>query len=377
MRKLHWILLSLLLLSFLISLPPALAAETVTSEGRADIYDNNESQARDEALQDAFSKAVEKAAGVFIQSSTLMENMQVLKDQVLSEAQGYISNYNIISENKKDQIYSIKIRAEVSQAELEDNLEELGYVLRTRGGNPRVMIIVEEENAGKTSFFSVFGSKLSSVFNDIGFNLVHEETIESIQNKETLKKIIEGDRKAATALGKSYEAEIIIYGRTFTEFSGKRNLDNGALYTMQANADVQAVTAQDGTVITSINKSRSSYAPSKNRAGNRALKELSDKINGELVREIVSNYNRSSGKMSLRLVARELNFEQLEHLEKILGKTRGVDNYNMLSFSGKTAEYDLDISHEVKTIARSLNNTQELDITINEIQANRLEIKVN
>lgn len=369
-------MVSALLFAFAFPLTAA-ETETVNVEGRADISNDNESQARDEALQDAYSKAVEKAAGVFIQSSTLLENMQVLEDRVLSEAEGYISDYDIVSEDRDGQIYSVQIRAEVSRAELENSLEELGYILRTRGGNPRVMVLVEEENDGETSFFSVFGSKLSSILNDIGFNLVNEETIESIQDRETVKKLIEGDRDAATALGESYEAEIVIYGRTFTEFSGKRELDNGALYTMQAHADVRAVTAQDGSIITSLNSSTSSYAPSRKRAGSMALEELTEKIDTELVREIVSNYNRSSGNMSLRLVARNLSFEQLEILDKLLDNTRGVDSYEMLSFSSSTAEYDLDVSHKVKTIARNLNNSQDLDISINEMQANRLEILVD
>lgn len=65
---------------------------TAAITGTADI-------ARDHAISDALRKAVEQGVGVFINSETAVKNFTLLKDEIYSNAQGYVASYRIIDDD--------------------------------------------------------------------------------------------------------------------------------------------------------------------------------------------------------------------------------------------------------------------------------------
>lgn len=351
------------------------AGKWVTSKGQADIYNSNKSQARDEALQDAYNKAIKKAIGVYIKSSTLMKNMKIIENKIQSRTKGYIDNYEVINEYTKNNIYYMKIKAKVS-AKIRSKLENLGFILRSQAGNPRVVLLVKEENDGQKALFSVFGSKLRSTMKEVGFELVDQNTIKTIQKKESSKKILEGNYEAAVALGEDYGADIVIYGKTFTELLGKRDLSSSAMYSMKAYGDIKAVTTQDGRIIASVNDSVSSYAPAKKAAGNRALKKLTKKIEKKLVKKIIAGINETTGQKNVKLVVLSVeNFSQLSNFENILKELRGTKSVELRSFSNGVAQYDLKLAYKTRRLAMRLSKISDFKIEINQLYANRLEIK--
>lgn len=83
---------------------------------------------REKALKDAFRNAMEKALGVQIVAATVMENLTISKDVVISQSWGHLLSYNILKEWQTDDTYYITITAEVSAdakwwAEFENSLD--------------------------------------------------------------------------------------------------------------------------------------------------------------------------------------------------------------------------------------------------------------
>ena len=66
------------------------------------------------ALQEAFKEAVRQGIGTYIESSTIVRNDEIIKDNIIELAYGYVENYKVLSESQKEKTYRIKILANVS-----------------------------------------------------------------------------------------------------------------------------------------------------------------------------------------------------------------------------------------------------------------------
>jgi hypothetical protein len=121
----------------------AQASETVTAKGLSFFEPGREVVAREKALDEAKRMAIEKAMGTVIESRTIVENFQVVKDEIFSRSSGYLKDIQIISEKKSDLgTYEVEIEATVEVAVLVDDIDRFQNLLKWQK-NPRVKIILE------------------------------------------------------------------------------------------------------------------------------------------------------------------------------------------------------------------------------------------
>lgn len=82
----------------------------------------------EESLHNAFKTAVNVALGVMVDSSTIVNNGQLIQDKILLLSKGYISKYDIIFAQKQiDGPFITKIRARVNDIALKNDLEKLNF----------------------------------------------------------------------------------------------------------------------------------------------------------------------------------------------------------------------------------------------------------
>ena len=67
------------------------------------------------ALQDAMRAAVEQEAGVVLDAQTIVQNFQTLKDRIYVHSDGYITSYEVLSGGQENGLYTVHIRAVVSE----------------------------------------------------------------------------------------------------------------------------------------------------------------------------------------------------------------------------------------------------------------------
>lgn len=106
----------LILTIFLLNI--SIAGEiTVTGFGRT----------REGAITSAFQEAVRQGIGTYIETSTMIRNDEIIRDEILEFAYGYVDKYTILSEyyDKKNGQYRIKICATVSNQNVQAVLGEV------------------------------------------------------------------------------------------------------------------------------------------------------------------------------------------------------------------------------------------------------------
>ena len=124
-------------------------AQTITAEGVGAVIGGDRAIARDQAINDALRKAVEQAVGTMVSSETMVQNFQTLNDRIYTQTQGYIQNYQVLSENPGPNVHQVTIQATVAMGDLEKDLQALGFLLG-QVGKPRIMILIAEQNIGQT-----------------------------------------------------------------------------------------------------------------------------------------------------------------------------------------------------------------------------------
>ncbi|MEW6671519.1 MAG: hypothetical protein AB1427_07435 [Thermodesulfobacteriota bacterium] len=124
--------------------PAALpAGEQVTAKGMSFFEAGREVIAREKALDEAKRAAIEQAVGARIESRTVVEDFQVVKDQIFSRTTGYLKNLNVIGEKKSDLgTYEITIQAEVEIADLVNDLDRLKRIIGWQK-NPRIAVVID------------------------------------------------------------------------------------------------------------------------------------------------------------------------------------------------------------------------------------------
>ena len=135
--------LSYLILFLCLSSTSLGAGQTVTVKGLSFFEPGREVIAREKALDEARRAAIEKAVGVAIESRTVVENFEVVKDQILNRATGYLNNIKILEEGKTDfGAYEVKIQADVEVSALVEDLNRFQKILGWQR-NPRISIVIE------------------------------------------------------------------------------------------------------------------------------------------------------------------------------------------------------------------------------------------
>jgi hypothetical protein len=169
-------------------------AVQVEAEGRAA---GDQKTAREQALADALREAVRKGTGVDVLASTGVSNFALDFDRVLSSAFGHVKSYVVISSRLgQDQIYTVKVRADVEKGTPDAKNTLALRELMMRKGAPRVAIRIRErlpdsdgnaslqhvlEDAAKSLQFFVVDSASGADFvieGDVTMKYIGRETLE-------------------------------------------------------------------------------------------------------------------------------------------------------------------------------------------------------
>ena len=121
-----WKRMLLFVLTGLFVLTPAEAAtQTATGQG---------ADARS-ALHAAMRAAVEQEVGVYLDSRTKVQNYRTLADTIYTQSEGFISSYEILSEEVIGGVHRVTIRAEVDGARIEARTATLAQRKALIGAN--------------------------------------------------------------------------------------------------------------------------------------------------------------------------------------------------------------------------------------------------
>ena len=221
--------LALLFAILAVSFAPAAQAIEVEATGVAAIFSGNVAGARNQAIANAQRNAVEQGVGALVDSRTVSENFQIIKDEVLTSSQGFVTGYKILSEGKTrdGNSFEVKIRATVSKELLEDRLSAL-RILHKQMGNKRVMVIYQSDNPnalGRNHGATTAALQtINNEFNDAGFRLFNQAATDKVYKQIEQAARVDRPVDDIIAMALDQQADVMV---RFENISGQRGAQGG------------------------------------------------------------------------------------------------------------------------------------------------------
>ncbi|MBD3290438.1 hypothetical protein GF337_16660 [candidate division KSB1 bacterium] len=364
------------------------ATQQLTATGMATVFGGDKGLARDQAIDDALRNAVEQGLGTFVQSSTLVENYQVVEDNILSWSNGYVKNYQVVSEGMTDATtYQATIQAELQMSNLKNDWESIRNIINQMS-NPRILIIMEEQNIGQSydryHFLSVdmtiAEATLINKFLENGFEVVDAATMRANIKKEQAAAALAGNTKVAANIGKSLGAEVIVTGKAVAKVATGINL--GGMKSCQANLTARVVKADVATIIATSSAHAASPHIDEVTGGTKAIQKAANKMATELINKIADKwrdefYNATTIKLN---VAGIESFTQLNELKSTLKfYVRGIKDIYQRNFNAGSAELDVKITGNAEQLARQLEVKEfdKFDFQVVGITMNKVAVKID
>ena len=215
--------------------------------GTGIIVNENVALARNEAISQAFSKAIEEYLVQRLGSQGMANNFQRLDEEILSKTKEEIQDYQIISEFSTDKYVKVLMKVRVNKAILKKKLEKIEFreidtiqidvlflVSEKREdfpaiywwGNP-----ADQTSLTQTELF------LSRVFEDRGFRVINRSFFPPEESYDESMLNLPLTNEAAVKWGQLLSAQIVI--------AGEANLYG----TSTASVFFKAIKVMDGTVV--------------------------------------------------------------------------------------------------------------------------------
>lgn len=362
-------------------------SKTITSEGVAVIQGNAKDIARDAAIEDAQKRAVEQAIGILIDSQTQVENFQLISDKILSQTQGYIKQYTLVSETVDSNLLRVRITAEVALSRLNENLSGIG-ILMSRMHKPRTMVMIAEQNIGQTWHawwttrtaqvdMSIVENVFMDRFTQKGFEFIDHQAAQKDIKVTAPYRVQNLSPTQAKTLGQQAEAEVVIIGQAIAKPYGDIG---GGMKSVQADLTARAVRTDTGQVIATVNAHGAAVHITEITAGNDALNKAATQAADEMITKILAVYAKESGgTRSVNITITGLNKTQfVKFKQEFKGQVRGIKEVHERSFAGTTGKISVDSQNSAQMISDELVLKDFGTFTVEVIgsTANSLELRV-
>lgn len=354
--------------------------KTVVAEGVGAIDNGDTAKARKDAIRDAQRAAVEQAVGVLVSSETFTQNFQVIKDKILTKAEGYVSKYDVIEEKQQGDLYRIKISATVKNAELKNDLDALFAAKHF----PRVMVVIPETHIGAKVPDPAGETEIIKKLLEKGFKVIDQNQIKVIRDSESVHAAVNGDNSAAILLGKKFGAEVIIIGEAFSESNPEGSM--GGLKSCRARVEARAINVDTAEILATDGKQAGGVDATDFAAGKTALKNAGALLGDYLIDQILSRWTKDVTKgTAITIVVRipgEGKYKKYKDFKGTLEKLAGFQGMDERDFDADAGQGELEIRIQGMSgqeVAEELDGSKTgggFTVTVVKVTANRVDVSV-
>jgi len=362
----------------------AVAQDTETTEatGIGSIIGGDVAHARDDAIKDAKRNCVEQVVKVMVTSMTEVNMAVVVEDRIKTNAGGYIKSYQVLSESKGADglTYEVKLRAVVEKGDIKDDIGEL----LAKKGNPRVMVMMEEQNIGEDHWhwgvdLAVSEAALVEKFRTKGFQVVDKTQAMKKITREALESALEGDAKAMVAQALKSGAEVLVVGKAFAREASKASeiLGGTGMTSCQATVQARALNADDAKILASKTQTAPAAHIDATTGGTLALEKAGNLLGDYLIEQILKGWASTATTVTMNV--RGVTMGDLMDFEKTLEfEIRGVEGIDQRDFSGGVAEMEVKTWRNAKDLGREMSakTLEKFTVNVTSMTANTIALRV-
>jgi hypothetical protein len=324
------------------------------------------SDARGVAIQNAFSKAINKVVATLISGETIRQNHAELDAYVYAMAQTFIQNYSVVKEKAIGNMYQLSIRVDVSVKRLKSTLADAGlYHLRSK--MPEVLLITakqdretgelvlslpeEESNDGEHTFEALFSEYLE----EAGFVIIKlSDNVDFAGNIFSAEELLTDE--AMKEAGAYYKADLVSFVRL---------LDNSSIYGGEARSlgsasvliTAKVVGVKTGELVFSDMSKGIDFGSDGETALRRAVKNAATPLLKKMSDIMASKKNGIEESLSVvhMTVSGLKSYDDFIKFNKTMDeKVENIDSIEPRGFSSGRAALDVTIKGTIKNLSDAL-----------------------
>ena len=193
--------------------------------GSGSIIDGNIADARKNAISDALLKGVEEYLAKYLGNQKMINNFPRLINDVIPGAKDEIENFNILAEEKNNNVYKILVRMKVNESLMEEKLNQKGIILKDVPPIKFLFLVSQKDSQDKNMNYwwnePDSNNPLTStelilhrVFQECGFEAVNRlSTVPEGKYSDDMRKLDLTDEDAME-WGRLYSSDVVIVGKS-------------------------------------------------------------------------------------------------------------------------------------------------------------------
>ena len=376
--------------------------QTVTVWGEASVTENIVAD-KELAIANARRKALEQVVGVYVTSTTRVQNFEVVEDRIYSKSTGFINKVEVLKE-QRNQIHQVQIEAQVSLVPVTDILRTSGLLRKWRTG-----IILSPDSQQMSHMLNYYSqSRLLDVTGNIeadmgkalieaGFKVVDPRHLEKLREKIQQSDDIVGEAfsgmdllitgavslSSRNTLGNTHQAICQIHGKILRADTGEivyqgniGNTFDGTSLMVDRNVAVKYATTLGNGFLSDGTPDLRTFGGGDTAALDKAIHLTSSMFADILISQITRIPAAASAQIMLEIYGVE--FHEIMDIEDRLKKLDGVSNVTVEEFSGNSQNIAIEYDGDAMMLARSLsklNLLQELGLKVKNVTQNKIVIK--
>ena len=340
---------------------------------------------RDAAMRDAARMAVEQVAGMYINSNTVVSNTSVEMDEILSHAQGYVQNIQVISESMNGGEYRIRASVDVNTDPNSAFMKRMDAVMRLN--DPRIgVVILTDDSDIDHEFYALPGHDtiLETALNErlltVGFkHVVDVSLLSQLQDSAVLNAVYRGDsRLPYSGSNADRPIDYLVIGRSHAEGYKVKLPDNhgGYVETQMSSArthlDLKIISFGTSTIIGTYSVDGQGVENSPALAARKSRQAAAGKAAEKLEQQFLKA--AASGFSGIQLTVRANDFSLVEKLVRELKELRGVQDVYVRGTSAGKTTIDIASAQKPFTILQMLRRETDLSIFVESTSDSELKI---
>ncbi|MBP2643987.1 MAG: hypothetical protein H6Q67_1874 [Firmicutes bacterium] len=366
-RNMKKLILMLFTMSYLLLANSFVFAQDVTAEGQG--------TSRDGAIASAERAAVEQTVGVLLDTATVTANYQVISDEIFTNSQGYITDYDVIDEHPGIP-FTVTIRATVDTSPdsvIRSKLQQL-HLVKKALQDPRIAVIIPESmrfiNLSSTSCETSVIQKL----HESGFAYVLDpDQLSIIKRKQLLECLAANNLQAAKTIAMDDQLDYLIVGQATSQYVG--DLEQSGVKSIRAHVDAKLIKVDTAEIIATQSVDTSGVDITSQVAAEKAFAVAGTQL-AETILPQFMQYAADPSK-PITLIFKQASFKKILTVEDLLKAIPGVRDIQLRSYKDGTAKLNLTYPGTVKTLTEVISSTATFPVTNTNLTNSTAEFILN
>lgn len=360
------------------------AASPIYVVGSSSIRGSDMSASRNDAIADSLVFAVTKALEELMPPQTLEGNFQVLSESILSRADQFIVDYQMLTEATSGGAHRVMVKANVSVPRLKEALKQAGVFIGQKK-YPHVLFCIAEKQVGEVGYqywwsgqsywrAGVAPQDIARIAKEKGFKIITPRVGQAMTSYPPELSVPE-----AVALAQQLHAEVVVVGQAVAEETP--NTMGAKLRSFRGTVAVRAYNVRNSQEIGHSQQTAVVTGDDPEAGGKKALADAAAPAGQELayqIAEVWFSKGIGSSKIVIQVEGISGHIAEFVKFRGAVGVMSGVDSVQRREMMADTAVLEVDYQGSARALADALmrQSFDSFGLNISEPEGNTIRLQI-